>query len=79
MTLEVPSSSPNTNAAVNAINGLFGRFKSQKKPTVDPTTKAHVDMVEADETYKKKIKAVNQMRKSLEENLVGIAVFLVFL
>lgn len=76
MTLEVPSSSPNTNAAVNAINGLFGRFKSQKKPTVDPTTKAHVDMVEADETYKKKIKAVNQMRKSLEENLVGIAVFL---
>lgn len=75
MTLEVPSSSPNTNAAVNAINGFFGRFKSQKKPTVDPTTKAHVDMVMADETYKKKIKAVNQMRKLLEENLVRIVFF----
>ncbi|OAD07093.1 hypothetical protein MUCCIDRAFT_77900 [Mucor lusitanicus CBS 277.49] len=73
MTLEVPSSSPslpNGNAAVNAISGFFGRFSSQKKSTVDPTTKAHVDMVEADEAYKKKIKAVNQMRKALEESLV---------
>ncbi|CAO0799665.1 unnamed protein product [Mucor circinelloides] len=73
MTLQVPSSSPSMsphgNAAVNAISGFFGRFASQKKPTVDPTTKAHVDMVEADEAYKKKIKAVNQMRISLEENL----------
>lgn len=73
MTLEVPSSSPslpNANAAVNAISGFFGRFSSHKKPAADLTTKAHVDMVEADEAYKKKIKAVNQMRKSLEESLV---------
>ncbi|KAL9550026.1 hypothetical protein MBANPS3_004919 [Mucor bainieri] len=76
MTLQVPdasspSLSPGSNAAVSAISGFFGRFSSQKKTTVDPTTKAHVDMVEADVAYKKKIKAVNQMRKSLEESLAA--------
>ncbi|GAN01545.1 rhoGAP and Fes/CIP4 domain protein [Mucor ambiguus] len=74
MTLEVPSSSPsqsNGNAAVNAISGFFGRFSPHKKPAVDLTTKVHVEMVEADEAYKKKIKAVNQMRKLLEESLAA--------
>ncbi|KAK4509287.1 Myosin type-2 heavy chain 1 [Mucor velutinosus] len=72
MTLEVPSSSrspSNGNATSNAISGFFGRFSSRKKSAVDLTTKAHTEMVEADDAYKKKIKAVNQMRKSLEESL----------
>ncbi|CEP14356.1 hypothetical protein [Parasitella parasitica] len=69
--LEVPFSSPNANIAVNAIQGFFGRFKPQKNNTVNSSTKAHVDMVEADEVYKKKIKDANQRRMSLEEKLIA--------
>lgn len=60
MTLEVPSS----NGPVGVIGGFFSRLK------MDSTTKAHIEMKEADIAYKNKIQTVDKMRRTLEENLV---------
>ncbi|KAI9476211.1 MAG: hypothetical protein EXX96DRAFT_527314 [Benjaminiella poitrasii] len=67
MTLEVPSSTPGN--TTNTFNGFLSRFKLHKKQDVDPNTRAYTDMIEADEAYKRKIKAVDKMRKKLEESL----------
>jgi hypothetical protein len=67
-TLEVPSNSPGTGGPVGVLNGFFGRFK-QKKEEVDSSTKARIEMSEADQVYKDKIKTVEKMRKKLEEDM----------
>lgn len=59
--LEVPSSK----GPVGVMNNFFGRLK------MNSTTKAHLEMKEADTAYQNKIKTVDQMRKTLEENLVA--------
>ncbi|KAG2208543.1 hypothetical protein INT47_010239 [Mucor saturninus] len=61
--LEVPSSS--NNGPVGVLGNILGRMK------MDSTTKAHVEMKEADTVYQNKIKAVDRMRRSLEETLVA--------
>ncbi|KAI7900286.1 uncharacterized protein BX663DRAFT_554183 [Cokeromyces recurvatus] len=74
MALEVPlssSSSPTTTTTnvTSTLNNLFDRFKPHKKKTLNSSTKAHADMVEADEAYKKRIKIAEEMRKRLEERM----------
>lgn len=68
MTLEVPSSD-----GKGSTNSMMGGFLDRFKPNkgVDSTTKAQMEMEEADQVYKKKIKAVNKMRKRLEESILG--------
>ncbi|KAI8084115.1 uncharacterized protein B0P05DRAFT_536212 [Gilbertella persicaria] len=46
--------------------GLFDRFKSSN----DTVLRAYTEMVEADNAYKNKTKAVNKMRMKLEEDLL---------
>lgn len=72
MTLEVPSSSssPPSSKPVAVINGFLGRFKHNKKEqVVDSNTKARIEMDDADQVYKEKIKSVEKMRKKLEEDM----------
>jgi hypothetical protein len=64
-TLEVPSANNK-----NVFNGILDRINILKKNSMDPSTKAQMDMNEADDAYKKKIEAVDKMRRKLEENMV---------
>ncbi|GAA5802080.1 hypothetical protein HPULCUR_007540 [Helicostylum pulchrum] len=65
MSLEVPVNSNRPPASV--MEGFLDRFKHKK----DPTTKAQIEMNEADQVYKKKIKFVNSMRIKMEESILN--------
>lgn len=58
--LEVPS-----DREEGVIRHLLGRIK------MNTTTKAHLEMKEADTVYQTKIKTVDRMRRSLEEDLIA--------
>jgi hypothetical protein len=71
LALQVPSTiALESNGSTSFLNGLFGKLKPQKKPSVGLASKVHEEMVEADEAYKKKVKQADQSRKRLEESMV---------
>lgn len=65
-TLEVPSS--DGMGPMGVLNGFFGKLHFT---TTKSGKAALVEMKEADEAYKKKIKLVNKLRRELEESMVA--------
>ncbi|KAG2233548.1 hypothetical protein INT48_007150 [Thamnidium elegans] len=65
----MPLEVPNSNRPASVIGGFLDRFKHKKE--MDSTTKAHIEMKEADEVYKRKIKFVNSMRIKMEGSILN--------